>query len=271
MNALERSAAAFDLPAPRRRGMDYCIASSPHSGSELLSEALWAVGSAGAPHEYFERGAMAHCAERWGVGTIDGYVRALRKHRTARGGVFGFAAHYHQFEDQIGEDLMACHFGAVRPILLRRRNRLEQAVAWSQAVQLERAVREGAGGSPPRFDAEQIEDLIEQIGFEERGWRSYFASLDIVPHEVVYEDLLADYEGTIRGVFDFLELPASGRIELPRSLEERKRPPVIWAWRFRKEMRVPQRAARVAATPRTTAALTPPTRLPVRQRSEQLG
>lgn len=261
MRAVDRNSAAFDLPAVRGRTLDYCIASTPHSGSSLLSEALWTADSAGAPHEYFKRGQMARLAERWGVGTIDTYVGALRRNRTTGGGVFGFSAHYHQFEDQIGDDLMECHFADIRPVLFRRGNRLEQAVAWSRATQLEIQRSEGPGSPAPRFDEKQIGDLIEQIEFEEQGWRSYFRSTDTVPHEVLYEDLLRDYEGTVRGVFDYLGLQAPDVIELAGVTEARNQPDELWAWRFRKGASRTQKTGRAAFPPLAGLGLTPPTKL----------
>jgi len=269
MNATDRNSADFDLPLVKRRTLDYCIASTPHSGSGLLGDALWAAESAGAPHEYFRRGQMAGFAERWGVGTIDAYVVALRKHRTADSGVFGFSAHYHQFEDQIGADLMTAHFEGIRPILLRRRDTLGQAVEWSEAAQRERKRLGDEEQGQPRFDPKLIDDLEQQITFEERSWRRYFQSTGVVPHEVVYEDLLADFAGTVREVFSFLDLEPPQHIEVPREVSEAPKLIQLWAWRCRRGAVRTKRGAQAMLPPLAVGTLPPPTRLRIPQRSER--
>jgi LPS sulfotransferase NodH len=262
MNAVDRHSVSFDLPAARVRKLDYCIASTPHSGSKLLSEALWESGSAGAPGEYFKRGPMGSFANRWSVGTIDAYVRALRKHRTTRGGVFAFSANYHQFEDQIGADLMESHFAAIRPIFFRRRDVLGQAVAWAQAAQLDPNRPAEEREDSPRFDAEQIEKLVDQIFFEEQGWRDYFDSISTNPHEVFYEDLMADFEGTVRRAFEFLGLEAPEQIECPPRLGALSQTSQLWTWRFRKSAGQPSRPAAAPATSsQKVVALPPPIQL----------
>lgn len=259
MLALDRNSAAFDLPPVRGRALDYLIASTPHSGSKLLSEALHQAGSAGAPQEYFGREPMADFAKRWGVGTIDSYVRALRKHRTTDGGVFGFTAHYHQFEDQIGPDLMEDHFAGIQPILFLRRDRRAQAAEWAQATLLGRANtgdgQESATDSP-RYDPKLVDDLADQIAFEERGWRDYFAAQGVTPHTVFYEDLMLDFAGTVGAVFEFLGIEGPAGLD-DKIHEAANNPPIdLWAWRSRRGLarggrRTP--AARRAAGPPSKA------------------
>jgi len=261
MLAIDRNSSAFDFPPVRGRGLDYYIASTPHSGSKPLSEALWKTGSAGAPQNYFGRVPMAGLAQRWGVGTIDSYVRALRKHRTTGGGVFGFSAHYHQFEDQIGPDLMKDHFGDIRPIFFRRRDTLAQATEWAQATLLERAQSGESDHHSPRFDAKLIDDLRDQIEFEESGWRSYFCSIGAVPHEVFYEDLMNNYEGTVRTVFAFLNLAAPQEIDTAALTAVQSKPTDLWAWRSRRGVRRTEPKTQAILPPLLVGTMRPPKKM----------
>jgi LPS sulfotransferase NodH len=261
MLALDRNSSAFDFPPVRGRALDYFIASTPHSGVRLLNEALRATGRAGAPQEYFGREPMSDLAKRWGVGTIDSYIRALRRHRTTGGGVFGFSAHYHQFEDQIGPELMTEHFGDIRPILFRRGDRLGQAAEWAQATLLARAECGEAAPKVPRFDAKLVDDLADQIAFEESGWRDYFRALGVVPHEVIYEDLIRDYKGTVGAVFGFLGLEAPAEIDSNALTAAENKPTDLWAWRSRRSAGHGRRPSRALLLPPAVGTLRAPTPL----------
>ena len=255
MLAIDLNSAAFDFPPTRGRGVDYFIASSPHSGIKLLSEALRSVGSSGAPHDYFGRERMAAFAKRWEVGNVDSYIRALRKHRTTKGGVFGFTAHYHQFEDQIGADLMADHFADARPILFLRKDRRAQAAEWAQETLLERAATaETSLCTAPRYDTKLVDDLAEQIAFEERGWRTYFREAGVLPHIVYYEDLMRNVGVVVRKVLAFLGLTAPDVIDEMPVLEAHDKPTELWTWRSRRALRTTRRPERRATGSSTLPA-----------------
>ncbi len=258
MLALYLNSAAFDFPPVRGRRLDYFIASSPHSGIKLLSEALRSVGSSGAPHDYFGRERMAVFAKRWGVGTVDSYVRALRKHRTTQGGVFGFTAHYHQFEDQIGADLMADHFADARPILFLRKDRRAQAAEWAKETLLERADAEDSEAEGPRFDTKLVDDLADQIAFEERGWRTYFSEAGVLPHVVYYEDLMRNVSAVVRKVLAFLGLKAPDAVDETAVRAIQDKPTDLWTWRSRRALG-PTRSSgrRAGVTPALAAAARP--------------
>lgn len=262
MPALDLSSAAFDFPPVRGRSLDYFIASSPHSGIKLLSEALRSVGSSGAPHDYFGRERMATFAKRWGVGTVDSYVRALRKHRTTQGGVFGFTAHYHEFEDQIGTDMMEDHFADARPILFLRKDRRAQAADWAQATLLQRAAVEGdveSGG--PRYDTNLVDDLADQIAFEERGWRTYFREAGVLPHIVYYEDLMRNVSAVVRKVLAFLGLAAPDAVDETAVRAINDKPTDLWTWRSRRSLGPTRSSGQRAGDP-------PPLAEPARADSE---
>jgi LPS sulfotransferase NodH len=173
--------------------------------------------------------------------------------------VFGFAAHYHHFEDQIGPGLMADHFAGIRPILFLRRDRMAQAAEWAKATLLGRADSEDgeqSASGAPRYDAKLVDDLADQIAFEERGWRDYFEAEGVVPHVVFHEDLMLDFGGTIRAVFEYLGLEPPRALEDQTLSETANQPIDLWAWRSRRGITGSRRRegpTRRAATPTSKA------------------
>ena len=111
-------------------------------------------------------------------------------------------------------DLLDQAFGRTRFIYLHRDDVLAQAVSWQRAEQTDvwhQMIGE-ASKQPerePRFDFDQIRELVQVIEEHNAAWQVWFASAGIQPHAVRYEDLDADPVGVARGVLDFLglELP----------------------------------------------------------------
>ncbi|MEL6590940.1 MAG: Stf0 family sulfotransferase, partial [Bacteroidota bacterium] len=62
------------------------------------------------------------------------------------------------------------------------------------------------------FDA--LMHLYHETVLKECATEAYFAKHQIVPYTIVYEDLVRDFEGTIRGILDYLKLPHE-QIEIP--------------------------------------------------------
>jgi LPS sulfotransferase NodH len=103
-------------------------------------------------------------------------------------------------------------FPDARFLLLARADRARQAIS------LHRAVRSDAwwtasveDGRPAPLPAPRAEDLAEvarlerELADHEACWRELFASGDVAqPLEILYEDLAASYEATVRRVFAFL-------------------------------------------------------------------
>jgi LPS sulfotransferase NodH len=115
-----------------------------------------------------------------------------------------------------------------------RRHKLRQALSKARAVQTGLwKVQEGKTVSrEPEFDAELIEQCLEDGAQQEKAWECFFQRIGIDPFRVEYEKLCQDYEATIRAVFDFLQisLPRRARVapvtirqadDISRAWEER--------------------------------------------------
>jgi LPS sulfotransferase NodH len=120
------------------------------------------------------------------------------------------------YPDLADEDVRLLNqaFGRTRFVYLRRDDVLAQAVSWLRAEQTStwyiggKGEIGGNGGSAgaPTFDAGRIDQLIQLIDEHNKAWEAWFASFDIQPRMVLYEELDADMVGVTRSLLDFLGL-----------------------------------------------------------------
>jgi LPS sulfotransferase NodH len=73
----------------------------------------------------------------------------------------------------------------------------------------------------------------------ERQWPAFFAELGVRPHEVVYEELVSDYERVVRETFAYLELPAAEALTVapPRLRRQRDEVTEVWLRAYLSERR----------------------------------
>ncbi len=229
-----------------RPARSYLICANQRSGTTMLCRVLAATGVAGRPEEYFLAVDEAtqpgwQCWEDGPFGVANGatdrasYLEIVHRLGTTPNGIFGAklmwnnvrwaVAKFQEVPSFSGLDragVFRAAFSQLQVIHLTRRDRLRQAVSWARAAQdgvWLVADDETAGWSAstersfepppvPTFDAELIGNLEALIIEGERGWKDLFAELDLLPHEVVYEDLVSEagYEPTTRGILDFLHV-----------------------------------------------------------------
>lgn len=211
----------FDGLPPLR----YVLASTPRSGSNMLARALWHTGVAGFAEDYFADAHVLDYFERWGFAADDpdglpaDYVRRLMRFRTSPNGVFGVrvhAGHLASLEADLHELMRSPRY-----VWIQRRDRLRQAVSYTMAEQTGVWILDGTylpAGRPasrPRYDRDEIRRHLAMLDRDDRIWSDYFARRGIQPHVVVYEELLADYEETVRTCLAFLGVDPPARIPAP--------------------------------------------------------
>jgi LPS sulfotransferase NodH len=206
----------------------YLICATPRSGSTLLCGLLESSGVAGHPASYFNRRGLHDYAEAWAItrprdGRIDeAYVRAALAAGKTSNGVFGGRIMAETLPELIDDlaaadpgsaatelELLSARLGRLKFVHLRRRDVVAQAVSYAKALQTHywhpgEAVIPGGGS--PHYDEELIGRLVAAIEKHEADWTRWFADNDIVPCEVVYEELSADPLGTAHTVLDYLGL-----------------------------------------------------------------
>lgn len=214
---------------PRVPTLRYCIASTPRSGSTLLSRTLHATGRAGVPMEYLSP-ALLSAWRRLNPASrqeLRSYVADLEGRRTTENGVFGLKLHWAQLHNLaaasrapiagVEQAVLGAH---TKFILIRRRDKLSQAISLHIANQTrvyhsdQREFRD----CEPVFDSQAISAHVARIFSEEADWRAYLDQRDAERIEVCYEELVADHRGTCRRVLEFLGM---GDVAIPAPTTEK--------------------------------------------------
>lgn len=199
----------------------YLLCSNPRSGSTLLSEALHHLGTLGTPIEYFDGDdTMLACAQRWRCGDMRCYVECLRRFRATPDAVLPCKLHWYQLQEMTfalysdrfpgmhGRQRWALSyvFPDCRYVFCVREDKDRQAVSWAVA----RATGQWAdlgntGPAPPaEYDFDAIHACRVEIDEAEAGWRELFDAAGVTPLQVTYEELAADYAGTVAKVASYV-------------------------------------------------------------------
>ncbi len=143
---------------------------------------------------------------------------ALRR-GTTENGVLGTKIMWAYFRDFVRlarrtrglENLRPCEVPAAvlpnlrRYVWIHRRDTARQAVSLWKALQTQKWRRdsdEDAGGQGLRFNFAAVNHLKLRIDEHNAAWQSFFDGCGVEPLEVVYEELVEDYEGTVTRLLD---------------------------------------------------------------------
>jgi LPS sulfotransferase NodH len=216
---------------PVRPARPYLICSTPRSGSGLLCRALARVPGAGAPLEYFNPLHRGLLTERWRCGpALDGYVRALYAHRTTPEGVFGTKLHWDQLVNvraealgiapvepgyELAGEFLQRLFGTATYVRIIRRDVDRQAVSlWFALVTGTWSVAAGEAPDDGRaqvpYSYEGIDRCRRLIENADVHWDRLLRGNGIEPVVVVYEELDAEYVGTVARVLAAVAPGAAG-------------------------------------------------------------
>ena len=259
--------------APAR---SYAIWFSQRVGSTLLSQALEDTGIAGRPREWFHAASPADVLAKYGVATPHELREVLWREGTTPNGVLGvkygvgvssphhaletslFASVASESQDPDGRKTWEAFFPSCSHIFMTRRNKFRLAVSWWRAIKsaqwhrLDPRRASSAVDRPPGLDTgagervpdladqyvhEAIEHLFIEANLREVAIQEQFDRWGIVPLTVVYEDFVASFEPTVRGVLDFLHIPGRHDVAIPAPAFERLADDVSedWYQRFRRE------------------------------------
>jgi len=232
----------------------YVVCTIPRSGSNLLTDGLRATRRAGMPKQFFLPKFVARYGRELGIdpdADYSNYVQAVVNTKTTRNEIFGFKLmswylddfltrlrSARVFGDGTPDDLTLLRnaFPRLRFVYILRRHKLRQALSTARALQTGLwKVQEGKTTSrEPQFDAELIERSLREAERQEKIWQRFFQQIGIEPFQVEYENLCQDYEGTIRGVLDFLKisLPRGTQVGPPVTIKQSDEISRIWEERF---------------------------------------
>ncbi|MEA2347744.1 MAG: trehalose 2-sulfotransferase [Thermoleophilaceae bacterium] len=124
-------------------------------------------------------------------------------------------------------------FPSPRFVWVTRQDKVRQAVSLWKALQTEtwRADPQHESGSRPdlAFSFEGIAHLRRQLAEQDAAWCRWFFENGIRPQTVVYEQLAADYRGTLAATLDFIGAPIS-REDIPDPPLERQADSLSEEW-----------------------------------------
>ena len=175
---------------------------------------------------------------RWGLdGQGDASPLRYLSHVVGQGstdnGVFGLKLHYYQLADlsaqlsQIDgyrglpvEEAISAAFPEVRYIWLTREDKARQAISYYRACrteiwwQIESDGPPSDGGPEPAFDPEAIARLEQVLVANDAKWQSFFTRRGVDPLVITYEELDADYAGTISRVLGWLGVASPDAVQI---------------------------------------------------------
>jgi trehalose 2-sulfotransferase len=258
------------LPGPP--SLSYIIWFSQRVGSTLLTQTLEDTGIAGRPREWLNAGSTAELLGQHGASNArelrDQLWRRAMTDNGVMGAKYGMSAELHREltslfagalppgEDPDGRQAWEAFFPRSRHVFMTRRNKLRLAVSWWRAIRSQEwhrpsrtapTVVDGpAGRDPPKapppdlvdqYDRKAIESLLIGADLREADMQEQFERWGVVPYTIVYEDLIASYEPTVRALLDFLEIPGRDAITIPAPAFARLADEVSETWyrRFRTE------------------------------------
>lgn len=216
----------------------YAICTNPRSGSWLLSEGLASTSLAGNPREWFNNAEEQDRRAKWSVERAaepsrSAYIEYIQERGTTPNGVFGLKLHYYQFAElpskfaAIAEhrglpssQLLTSVFPGMRYVWLTRRDKARQALSYYRACKTnrwweidgDRQAQSATSSVQPQFDPKAIEQLEFVLQQNDSSWSSHFESTGVRPLTIYYEDLVADYAGTILHMLNWLEVAGAGAV-----------------------------------------------------------
>ncbi len=238
----------------------YIICTNPRSGSWLLSEGLAATSIAGNPREWFDIQQEQRTRAQWRIDnqtdlTFEGYLQAARLQSMTSNGISGIKLHDYQFADlprrlpapssrgQLSpSELIPAMFPDAKYVWLTRRDKVRQAISLYLAYQTDQwwSVDGSAVEKPAQrvadveFDPDAIASFHALLEQYERSWQAFFQSNQLTPLVIEYDDLAADYAGTIQKVLQWLGIPDAQRTAIiaPRLRRQSDARSDEWAARY---------------------------------------
>jgi trehalose 2-sulfotransferase len=161
-------------------------------------------------------------------------LRVAAVHDSWRAMLPGYLAHaasaYALFRSRIGD---------LRVIWITRENMVARAISHFRAIQSDvwHRAPKSIDRLPRReydFDAAEIHHLYCLGTFHQECWQRFFQEQGLEPLRIVYEDLVANYESTVRRVLAFLGLEGSVKsIAGPVSFRQADETSQKWELRYR--------------------------------------
>ncbi|MEM6345978.1 MAG: Stf0 family sulfotransferase [Bacteroidota bacterium] len=212
----------------------YRIWFSQRSGSTLLCKTLEQTGIAGKPGELLVlmEEHEPNLQRKYQVDSYEALRQKVWELGSSDNGIFGVKDPFHHdyyyknFQELCDlrglspsddhEAIWSDLFPNCQHIYLTRRNKVRQVVSWWKAIQdnvwhLESGQKHQNDPAfyDEKYNVDALTHLFKESVLKECAVQAYFSKHGIVPYTIVYEDMIADFETTIRGLLDYLKLDHS--------------------------------------------------------------
>jgi LPS sulfotransferase NodH len=251
----------------KRPEQSYVLWFTQRVGSTLMAQALEDTGVAGRPREWLNASSAVEVMKKLGAGTARELRSQLWRVATTANGVlgikYGMVPKLHdellQLMASVEPDATGRSYDAwkgffpnCRHCLLTRRDKVRLAVSWWRAIKSEqwhRPTRSDTSvgivaSNPPgslieAYDFYAIQHLLDECCAREDAIHRQLDAWAIEPHTVVYEDLVAEFEFTVRSVLEFLGVPHARAMTIPQPAFAALADEINEAWcdRFRADRR----------------------------------
>jgi LPS sulfotransferase NodH len=161
---------------------------------------------------------------RWRPPDFERLVEEALRKGTTENGVLGTKIMWAYFRDFVRLARRAWGLADVRPcevpasvlpnlrrfVWMRRRDTTRQAVSLWKALQTQQWRKdsdEDVGGQGLRFSFAAVDHLKLRIDEHNAAWQDFFEGCGVEPMEVVYEELVEDYRGTVSWLLDGIGIP----------------------------------------------------------------
>jgi trehalose 2-sulfotransferase len=245
----------------------YIICATPRSGSTLLCDLLASSGVAGRPDSFYRRQSIADFARDFGVPATDGiegvafdrvYLDAVRREGKGDTAVFGLRLMWSSVAELsrrldglfpgLPSDAARLERAFGKPVYLHlsRDDKVAQAVSRLKAEQtgLWHVAADGSErerSAPPQpavYDADRLQDFIDEVEHDEAAWEDWFSTQGIVPHRLTYNQLTADPRAALAAALSALGLEAAHAAEVDvRTSRMADADSMAWAARYRASSR----------------------------------
>ncbi|MBT0994142.1 hypothetical protein KIN34_07570 [Cellulomonas sp. DKR-3] len=223
--------AQYDHPPFVGTPRTYLIASVPRSGSHMLGHLLHATGVLGSPLEYLQLKNLTAWQRRLGTADAASTLRGIMARRTSPSGWFGVKSHWRQLAPVLADPALTDVLDVREWVRITRTDTVAQAVSLLIASQTNAWISFQDATREPTYDFDAIAERVRLLQEEDAGWDAFFASRDLDPLVVVYEDLIADPAAAVAAVCTRLDVPVPEH--LPEAGTARQATDLNERWRER--------------------------------------
>jgi len=208
---------------------------------------MFRIGRAGRPAEYFDpyEGHQKLWIDLLGVAGPGEYFEKIVAEGSTKNGVFTTKLHWHQipalleaFDAAYGADprgirpqrfhsIFEQRFETTDYVWMRRRNKIAQGISHYRAdysglwhIKRDEQPAPGQVKKPVPFDFDAIDHYVKLAERHDQSWRQYLVKHRLRALVLIYEDFIANYEETVRGVYRHLRLDTPDLVIPPPSTEK---------------------------------------------------